>query len=84
MLGTFETFSVPSENRKWAQYLNTSENFVQVCWDKLHEYSYAANLVLRIYGGLKGWNSVVKFSVAGGQKWGRLMSQKPEGTLPPL
>lgn len=67
MLGTFETFSVPSEDRKWAQYLNTSENFVQVCWDKLPEYSYAANLVLRIYGSLKGCNSVVKFSVAGGR-----------------
>lgn len=35
--------------------------------EKLHKYSYVANLVLRIDSGLKGWNSTAKSGVAGGR-----------------
>lgn len=83
MLATFETFSVPSENRKWSQYLNTSENFVQVFWTN-HMNIVTLLICLKNLWWLKRMKQCSQIQCSWGQKRDRLMKPKAGGMLPPL
>lgn len=78
MLATFETFSVPSENRKWAQYFNTSENFVQVFWTN-HMNIVTLLICLKNLWWLKRMNQCSQIQCSWGQKRDRLMKPKAGG-----